>query len=173
MQGELGHVLGNHRHHPGIMRPRGHFAENHLVALDEKLHAEDTVSSEGRGYFPCDMLGLGQCIRGHCLRLPRLPVVAVHLMVAYRLEECSPGTVADSQESDFIVKVDKALHNHFSAAGTASFLGNMPCPVDIGLRPEGALSVARGTHDRLYDAREAYFFHGCIELFPCGSEPVP
>lgn len=43
---ELGKILRDQRHHAGVMRARADFAENHLIALDEHFHAENTASAE-------------------------------------------------------------------------------------------------------------------------------
>ena len=40
-------VLADKRHHAGIVRTRGYFAEQHLVLAHEEFHAEDAAAAEG------------------------------------------------------------------------------------------------------------------------------
>ena len=47
VQGELAEILADHRHHAGVVRARGNFAKDHLVAFDEELHAENAAAAEG------------------------------------------------------------------------------------------------------------------------------
>ena len=89
MQLELVLPLRDHGHHAGVVRARADFAEPDLVALDEKLDAEDALAAEVVGHLPGDLLGALQGERLHRMRLPALDIVAMHLQMADRCAE--PG----------------------------------------------------------------------------------
>ncbi|MNC48053.1 hypothetical protein D3C75_971470 [compost metagenome] len=46
MQCKLGQILRNQRDHAGIMRAWGDLAENHFIAADEQLDAEQAKSTQ-------------------------------------------------------------------------------------------------------------------------------
>ena len=85
---ELGQILADQRHHPGIVRARADLAEPHVVVLDEELDPEDARAAEFTGHEFGDPLALGQRRFGHGLRLPGLLVVASFLPMA---DGCAEG----------------------------------------------------------------------------------
>ena len=122
VQGELREVLGYHSDHTRVVRARGDLAEDYLITLDEHLHTEDAPASEGAGNFGRNLASLGDGRRSHRLRLPGFTVVAVHLMVADRLEYGGTCAVANGEHSDFIVEIHETLDYHPSCSGTSAFL---------------------------------------------------
>ncbi len=142
------------------MRARAHLGEQYLVAYDEHLDAEDTVSAERIGHLAGDMLCLPERRFAHRLRLPRLTVVAVDLVVANGLqEERTPG-VAHGEQRDFVVKRHKALNDDTTRSGTASLLADGPCPLDVGGVAYRGLAVSRRRHDRLHQTGQTDLLDG-------------
>ncbi len=70
MQGEFREILGDKRHHPGVVWSRGDFAEDHLVAAYEQLHAKQTITSQRQHHLAGDGLGTLEGQVAHLLRLP-------------------------------------------------------------------------------------------------------
>ena len=141
------------------MRTWRYFAEEHLLAADKHLHAKNSVTAQGVGNLFGDILRLLQGFLAHGLCLPGLTIVAVHLVMAYGIQESGAATVADGKQGNLIVKLNKALHNHFSGTGAATLLGDIPGPVGIGRRLADALSMSGRTHDGLHHAGGADLFY--------------
>ena len=70
VQFELGHVLGDHGHHAGIVGAWRDLAEVNGLPLDEQLHAEDAATAQGVGNRQSLAFGLIQHLLGHGHRLP-------------------------------------------------------------------------------------------------------
>ena len=143
MEGKFAHILRNHCHHAGVVWARRYFAENHIVALDEHLHAEDAVASERvghlLGYLLCFCLGS----RSHSLRLPRVAVVAIYLYVTNWFAKFGAAHAAHGEQCYLIVEIHKAFHNHAACTCTSALLGNVPRAVDVVGAAHYALSVSR------------------------------
>ena len=73
--------------------------------------------------------------------------------------------MANRQLGDFVIEIDKALHDHLSGAGTSAFLRVMPGAVDVFLFADHALSVSARTHDRLDDTGHSDHFDSLDKLF--------
>ena len=164
MQCKFALVLRNHSHHAGVVRTWRHFAENHIVALDEHFHAEYAVAAKRVGYSLGNLLRLGFCCRAHWLRLPRIAVVAVDLNMSDRFAKRCTKNVAHREQRDFVVEIDKRLNNHATGSGATAFLGNVPTAVDVVERLHHALTVARTAHDRFNHARHTNLVHSIAEF---------
>ena len=93
-------------------------------------------------------------------------------MVTDRFQKRGSADVPYRQQGDFIIEIHKSLHDHFSCARTSAFLRRAPGLVNIGFRPDDALSMPGRAHDGLDDARHSDFGNGfAVFLFRCG-EPV-
>ncbi len=91
-------ILGDKRHHPGVVWSRGDFAEDHLVAAYEQLHAKQTITSQRQHHLAGDGLGTLEGQVAHLLRLPRLAVIAVFLTMANRSAEMHAIDSADGEQ---------------------------------------------------------------------------
>ncbi len=173
MEGKLRQVLANHRNHTRVVRTRTDLGEDDPVATDEHLHAEDTIPAECTGYLAGDVLRLCQCRFGHSLRLPRLAVVAVHLMVPYRLQEERPACMAHGQKRYLIIETDKPLHNHTPCSCTTALLAHIPRMLNVSLCFDSGLPVSGRGHNRLHHARQTDMLHGCEKLLIVVGKLVP
>lgn len=108
-----------------------YFAENHLVALDEHLYAENAVATERVGHLAGDFAGLGDCGCRHRLWLPAFAIVAVDLNVAYRFAEHCARDAAHRKQRYLVVEIDEAFNDDTSGACAAAFLRYSPCLVDV------------------------------------------
>ena len=68
--------------------------------------------------------------------------------------------MAHGQQSNLIVKIDKALDNDARLPRAAARLGIGPHARNLGLRMGGALPLTRGRHDGLHDTGQANLGHG-------------
>ena len=164
MECEFRHVLRDHCHHSGVVRPWRDFTEYHILPLDEKLDSEYSIATQSGGYLAGDLLGLPLGGSAHSLRLPGLTIISIDLMMAHRLEERCSGAVTDCQQGDFIVKVHKTLNDDLTATGTSALLGYSPSLGDLRLITYNTLAVTRRTHHRFHHARETDPSHGGPEL---------
>src|SRR5690606_21155845 len=128
----------------GVVRPRRHFREPHLVALHEQLHAEHAPATEVVGDRARDLPRTLQRARRHRLRLPALAVVAITLQVADRLAEVGAAGMAHGQQGDLVVEVDEALDDAAAGTGAAAGLRVFPGRLDLRLLAHRALAPARG-----------------------------
>ena len=172
MQRKFAQILGNHRHHAGIVRARRHLGEDDLVTLDEHFHAEDTVAAQGAGNRHGDLLRLFQGVGRHRLRLPTLTVVTAHLMMTDGIERRRTVAVTDGQERDLIIEIHESLDDDTARTGTAGGLRLMPGIVDFLLAPDHALSVSGRTHHGLHHARDADLSDSGVKFLPCIGELV-
>ena len=172
MERELRHILRDHSDHACIVRTGRHLTEDHLVALDEELHAEYAVASERVSDLLSYLAGRLDGLRRHGLRLPGIAVVAVDLDVAYRFAERRSGYVAHCKERDLIVEIHETLHDYASGAGSPPFLSLFPGVVDLVGVLYYALAMARRAHDGLHHAGDAYLLHGLVEFLACGGESI-
>ena len=119
MQGKLGKLLRNQRHHACVVRPRRKLAEPYLVALHEELDAKKAESTErlrhGLGHA---LAGFERC-RTHRLGLPGLAIVAVHLHMSDRRAEARSARVTHGKQRDLVLEIDEAFDNHGSGAPRA------------------------------------------------------
>ncbi|MNH23267.1 hypothetical protein D3C79_831560 [compost metagenome] len=60
VQGELGEILRDQGHHAGVVGAGRDLAEPHLVTLDEELHPEQAMATQGFDHLGGDLLGAGQ-----------------------------------------------------------------------------------------------------------------
>ena len=97
------------------------------------------------------------------MRLPRVAVVAVFLYVANWLAEVGARNAAHGEHGDFVVEVNKTLHNHASGSGTSAFLRYVPSLLGLRGGFNDALAVARRAHYGLNDA-------WCADFADCGFE---
>ena len=84
VQRELRQVLGNQCDQTGVMGARRHFAEPHLIALNEQLHAKQTTATQSFGHGFGNALGFRQGNRAHGLWLPGFLRVAFFLAMTNR-----------------------------------------------------------------------------------------
>ena len=172
MKRKLAQILTDHRHHSRVMRTRAHFREDHLIAADKHLHAEDTESAERVCYHLRYPLRVLERLLTHRLRLPRLAVIAVHLMVTDRVQERRSADVTHGQKSDLIIKMNESLYDHATGSGATAFLRSCPRSLNLALVMDGRLTMARGGHNRLYHTRDADLFHRSDELVVIVGELV-
>ena len=164
VQGELAQGLRRHRHHAGVVRARGHLAEQHLVAADEQLDAEDPGPAEPVRHGGRDRLRALARDRAHRLRLPALAVVAVDLHVPDRRAERRAAGVAHGEQGDLVVEVDEALDDHAARARAAAGLRVLPRDPGVGRRADDGLALAARGHDRLDHAGHPELGDGRLEL---------
>ncbi|MNK56792.1 hypothetical protein D3C87_758390 [compost metagenome] len=160
MQGELAHGLGRQRHQSGVVRARRDLGEPDLVAGDEQLDAEDAEAAQRVRDLAGNVLCGLQRSLAHDLRLPAFDVVALLLAMADGGAEVRPHRAVAQrphrQQGDLIVEVDAALDDDPATRdpargfGIGPGLGDLIGALDIGL------ALARGRHDRLDEAGEAY-----------------
>ena len=155
VQGELGEILRDEGDQPGVMGARRHLAEDDVVALDEELDPEQAAATERLGDLAGHVLGGGQRLVRHRMRLPGLAVVALDLGVTDRCAEAGAAGVADRQHRDLVVEIDEALDDDLALAGTATLLGVVPGGLDVGGGFDQALALAGAAHDRLDHAGQA------------------
>ena len=93
-------------------------------------------------------------------------------MMPDRLEERGSAGVTHGQQGDFIIEINKPLHNDSSRAGASAFLRNVPRLVDIRLGADDALAVSGRTHDGLDDAGDSDLFDRGFELLFAVGETV-
>src|SRR6266536_1066113 len=157
MEVEFALRLRAHRDHPRVVRAWAHFGKPHLVALDEKLDAEDAAAAEIGGHPTGDVVRAGNRRRGHRLWLPRLHVVAMRLHMTDRLAKKGPdgaGFVrrANREQGDLVVESDEAFDDYAAATHPARAFRVLPCRGDLGLRAYQRLTFARGGHHGLHNA---------------------
>ncbi len=169
---EFRHVLRYHRHHSRVVRTRRDLAEQHLVARHEQLHAEYAVTAQRIRHPLRDIARLLQCRGVHRLRLPRLAIVAVDLMMAYRFEERRAAAMTHRKQGYLVIELHEALHDNLAASGTAALLSALPSRIGIFERAHDTLAVARRAHDRLHHARNADLMQRLVELRPRRRETV-
>ncbi len=109
------------------------------------------------------MLRFRQCGVRHRLRLPGFLIITIFLTMANRLTETGHRItvavfMANGQQRDFKIKIDKTFNNHFALAGAAAFLRISPGAGQLTLLTHKALSFAGGTHDRLHQTRQTNGF---------------
>ena len=172
MQRELGKILGDHGHHPGVVGTWRHFRENHIIPFDEKLHSKDATPTEAVGHRFSVSLGLGFRCFAHGLRLPTFTVVSVHLDVPDRFTEGGAAHVAHGQLGDFVIKIHKTLDNHLAFAGTPTLLSVLPGRLNFVFASHRALAFARRTHDRLDHEWQTDRLNRLFVFFFIGGEPV-
>ncbi|CPT96009.1 Uncharacterised protein [Mycobacteroides abscessus] len=81
MQLELVLPLRDHGDHAGVVGARTHFAEIHLIALDEQLDTENSLAAQVLGNGSGDVLRAAQGGLRHGMRLPTLDIVTIGLPV--------------------------------------------------------------------------------------------
>lgn len=172
VQGKLRQVLGNQGHQAGVMGARRHFAEPHLIALDEQFHAKQATAAQGFGHGFCNTLGFRQGNGAHGLWLPGFLIVALLLTMANRRAERGAADVAYGQQCDFVVEIDKAFDDHPALAGTPALLGVVPGFLHVVGAAQQALALARRTHHRLDHARKAQVLDGLTVVFEGVGEVV-
>ncbi len=164
MQGELGEILRNQRHHAGIVRARGDFAENHLVTADKQFHAKQPIAAQSQHRLAGNLLRPRQRQGAHLLRLPGLAIIAIFLTMTNRIAEMDAICGADGQEGDFEIKLYDAFDNHAAGTGAATLLGVVPGVVQRAAVADKALSFPGRTHHWLNDARVANLPDGLQEF---------
>src|SRR5512132_1751368 len=112
MQREFTLVLAGERHQARVVWARADFREPDIVALHEKLDAENSLAAESGGHFSGDVARCFERARAHGLRLPALDVIAVDLDVAYRFAEMRAVGGADGEQRDLEIEVDLSFDNH-------------------------------------------------------------
>jgi len=155
MQGEFRQILRDQRDQTGVVRPRRYLAEPDLFALDEQFDPEDATPAQRIGDRQRDALRLGQRRRCHGLRLPGLLIVAFLLAMPYRLAEAGSAGMTHRQQSDLVIEIDEAFDDDPPATGAATGLRIFPGRIDVRVAAQHRLPLARGTHYRLDQAREA------------------
>ena len=175
MQGELGEILRNKRHHAGIMRARGDFAENHLVAAYKQLYAEETIAAERQDGPAGDLLRALQRQSAHLLRLPGFTVIAVFLTVANRVAEMDAINGANGEQSDFeitLLTVSAVDGVHFcDPIGHRQEDGDYRESWQPQQMSALALKRAQEIARRAVLALGGYGLFG-VELFVCGDEVI-
>src|SRR3569833_80405 len=132
MQLEFIEVLARHGHHAGVVRPRAHLAEPHLIALHEQFDAEDAATAERRGDPLGDGARLRERRRWHVMRLPALDVIALHLHVAdglakEGLDRAARAHRAHREQGDLVIELDHLLDDHARLGDAAGAHGVAPC----------------------------------------------
>src|SRR6056297_2944916 len=74
--------------------------------------------------------------------------------------------MANRQQGDFVIELDQRLDDHLALAGAPAFLRISPGTLDIVFASQQRLALARRTHDRLDDIREADLPGGFRESVP-------
>src|SRR5690606_9949758 len=91
---------------------------------------------------------------------PGFVIVAPDLTMANRRAERSAAGMTYGEQSDFVVEIDEALHDHPPLARAAALLGIVPGGAQVGVGLQHALALAGGAHDRLDHAGVANSTHG-------------
>ena len=86
--------------------------------------------------------------------------------------EAGAAGMTHGKLGNFIIKIDETLDNYLAGTGAPTFLGVVPCLVDIALTFDRALSLARGTHNRLYHTGYADIAQRLVEFFATGCKAV-
>ena len=122
MEVEFREILRDHRDHTGVVGTGADFAEDGLVALDEDLNTENTLTAQSGSDGSGDMAGLLLGLEAHSLGLPGLLIVAVDLMVSDGFKENGSAHIAaDGQLSDLVVKVHKTFNDDSSGTDYQSY----------------------------------------------------
>ena len=164
MKCELRQVLGDERDHPRVVRSRADFGEQHRVADDEQLDAEQAPAPERVGDLLSHVLRSCQRRCRQSGRLPGLAVVAVHLYVPDRVDERRTARVTHGQQRDLRVERHEAFDDAAATARATTLLRVPPDLGDLLRRAQHRLALARRGHDRLHDAREPDCFGGDGQL---------
>ena len=105
MQFEFTQVLTDQRHQSGVVGPWGELREDHVVAAEKELHAEQSCPAEvlrHRAGHGLGLLQLGWCQLG---RLPAALVITMLLFMAdRRTEQGVSVALSDGQQRDFKVE---------------------------------------------------------------------
>ena len=128
---------------PRVMRARRHFAEEHVVSFHKQLNAKYTATTKCICHRARDLLRALDCARRHGMRLPRLAIISVNLHVADWCAERCALTVSHREQSDFIIKINKAFNDHSPTTRPAPLLRVVPRLVHVGGRTHHALPLAR------------------------------
>src|SRR5581483_10357285 len=134
-------------------------AEDHVVAFDEQLDAEDAAPAEIVRDDLRDLLRALQRTLAHRMRLPGLAIVAVDLQMPDRRTEAGAARVAHGQHRDLVVELDEALDDHATGAGASAGLRVLPGFADVVGAFHCRLPFPRGRHHRLHHAGRADRLH--------------
>ena len=172
VQSKLRQILRDHRNHTRIVRTGRHLAEQHLVAADEQLNTEDTVTTQRARNLTSDLLSLSDRDVAHRLRLPRLTVVAINLVVTNGFEHGSTARMAHGQQRNLVVELNKTLNDHATCTRTTTLLSDLPRAVDLLLRVANTLTVTRRAHNGLHNAGSTDLFNRRLELLACCRKAI-
>ena len=104
--------------------------------------------------------------------LPALAVIPIDLNVANGCQETRASSVAQSEQGNLVVKIDKTLDDHFSLPAPSAFLCVFPSGGNIRLLAQCALAFSRATHDRLHHTGHPDRGHGSPVFLLGGSKTV-
>ena len=172
VQSELRQILRDHRNHTRVVRTGRHLAEQHLIATDEQLHAEDTVTTQRTRNLASDLLSLSDRDVAHRLRLPRLAVVAINLVMTNGFEHGGTARVTNGEQCNLVVELNETLNDHATCTGTTTLLSNGPRALDLLLRVANTLTVTRRAHHGLNDAGRTDLLHRSLELLARCSKAI-